>query len=175
MSIVYFDLKTKYLADAVGGWDYIDRLELAVAVTYNTARGDFAHYTEDTVGALIDELSQANLVVGFNLLRFDYTVLRPYTTHNLHQLPTLDIQQHLYRRLGHRVKLDSCARATLGVTKSGDGIQSVQWFRAGHIDKVICYCEQDVDIVRQLHEYGRANKHIYITDGSLRRRVKVNW
>jgi DEAD/DEAH box helicase domain-containing protein len=175
MGIVYFDLETKYLADEVGGWDYIDRLELAVAVTYNTARGGFAHCTEDSVGALIEELSQADLVVGFNLLRFDYTVLRPYTTRDLHQLPTLDILQHLYRRLGHRVKLDSCARATLGVTKSGDGIQSVQWFRAGHIDKVIRYCEQDVDIVRQLHEYGRANKHIYITGGSQRHLVKVNW
>jgi DEAD/DEAH box helicase domain-containing protein len=175
MNIVYFDLETKYLADEVGGWDNIHRLGLAVAVTYSTARGGFAHYTEDSVGALIEELSQADLVVGFNLLRFDYTVLRPYTECDLCQLPTLDILQHLYRRLGHRVKLDSCARATLGVTKSGDGVQSVQWFRAGHIDKVIRYCEQDVDIVRRLHEYGRANKHIYITDGSLRRRVKVNW
>jgi DEAD/DEAH box helicase domain-containing protein len=175
MNIVYFDLETKYLADEVGGWDNIHRLGLAVAVTYSTVRGGFAHYTEDSVGALIEELSQADLVVGFNLLRFDYTVLRPYTECDLCQLPTLDILQHLYRRLGHRVKLDSCARATLGVNKSADGIQSVQWFRAGHIDKVIRYCEQDVDIVRQLHEYGRANKHIYITDGSLRRRVKVNW
>lgn len=113
--------------------------------------------------------------MGFNLLRFDYTVLRPYTTRDLHQLPTLDILRDLERKLGRRVKLDSCARATLGVNKSADGIQSVQWFRAGHIDKVIRYCEQDVDIVRQLHEYGRANKHIYITDGSLRRPVKVNW
>ena len=95
MNIVYFDLETKYLADEVGGWDYIDRLELAVAVTYSTARGDFAHYTEDTVGALIEELSQADLVVGFNLLRFDYTVLRPYTECDLCQLPTLDILQHL--------------------------------------------------------------------------------
>ena len=175
MNIVYFDLETKYLADEVGGWDNIHRLGLAVAVTYSTARGGFAHYTEDSVGALIEELSQADLVVGFNLLRFDYTVLRPYTECDLCQLPTLDILQHLYRRLGHRVKLDSCARATLGVTKSGDGVQSVQWFRAGHIDKVIRYCEQDVDIVRQLHEYGRANKHIYITGGSQRHLVKVNW
>jgi DEAD/DEAH box helicase domain-containing protein len=175
MNIVYFDLETKYLADEVGGWDNIHRLGLAVAVTYSTARGGFAHYTEDSVGALIEELSQADLVVGFNLLRFDYTVLRPYTECDLCQLPTLDILQHLYRQLGHRVKLDSCARATLGVTKSGDGVQSVQWFRAGHIDKVIRYCEQDVDIVRQLHEYGRTHKHIYIMDGSLRRRVKVNW
>ena len=175
MNIVYFDLETKYLADEVGGWDNIHRLGLAVAVTYSTARGGFAHYTEDSVGALIEELSQADLVVGFNLLRFDYTVLRPYTERDLRQLPTLDILRDLERKLGHRVKLDSCARATLGVNKSADGIQSVQWFRAGHIDKVIRYCEQDVDIVRRLHEYGRANKHIYITGGSQRRPVQVNW
>jgi hypothetical protein len=98
MNIVYFDLETKYLADEVGGWDNIHRMELAVAVTYSTARGGFAHYTEDTVCALIEELSQADLVVGFNLLRFDYTVLRPYTTRDLHQLPTLDILRDLERK-----------------------------------------------------------------------------
>ena len=27
MSIIYLDLETKCLADEVGGWDYIDRLD----------------------------------------------------------------------------------------------------------------------------------------------------
>lgn len=175
MNIVYFDLETKYLADEVGGWDFIDRMELAVAVTYSTQRGSFTHYTEQEVSALIEELSRADLVVGFNILRFDYTVLRPYTTRDLRQLPTLDILHELHRQLGRRVKLDSCAQATLGATKGGDGLQAVRWFREGHIEKVIEYCTQDVDIVRRLHEYGKQHRCIYFSHYRQRVRVPVNW
>ncbi|GIV04617.1 MAG: hypothetical protein KatS3mg016_0192 [Fimbriimonadales bacterium] len=175
MNIVYFDLETKYLAEEVGGWDFIDRMELAVAVTYSTRRGAFAHYTEREVSALIEDLSSADLVVGFNILRFDYTVLRPYTTRDLRQLPSLDILDELYRSLGHRVKLDSCAQATLGAAKSGDGLQAVRWFHEGQIEKVIEYCKQDVDLVRQLHEYGKRHRCIYFSYYGQRRCVSVNW
>ncbi|MCS7301111.1 MAG: ribonuclease H-like domain-containing protein [Fimbriimonadales bacterium] len=175
MNIVYFDLETKYLAEEVGGWSFIDRMELAVAVTYSTRRGGFSHYTEAEVGALIDELCNADLVVGFNILRFDYTVLRPYTTRDLRQLPSFDILRDLEQRLGHRVKLDSCAQATLGTAKGGDGKQAVRWFREGQIDKVVHYCKQDVDIVRRLHEYGKQNRHIYIDNFGVRLLVPVSW
>lgn len=175
MNIVYFDLETKYLANEVGGWDYIDRMGLAVAVTYSTARGSFAHYTEDSVSALIDDLARADLVVGFNILRFDYTVLRPYTTRDLRQLPSLDILVELQRALGHRVKLEMCAAATLGDSKGGDGIQAVHWFRQGLIDRVVDYCKQDVDIVRRLHEYGRQHKRLLVETYSGRKVVPVRW
>ncbi|MCS6919141.1 MAG: ribonuclease H-like domain-containing protein [Fimbriimonadales bacterium] len=175
MNIVYFDLETKYLADEVGGWDYIDRMGLAVAVTYSTARGGFARYTENEVSALIDELANADLVVGFNILRFDYTVLRPYTTRDLRVLPSLDIMAELQRRLGHRVKLEMCASATLGDSKGGDGVQAVHWFRQGLIDQVARYCEQDVDIVRRLHEYGRRHKQLLVDTYTGRKVVPVSW
>lgn len=164
MNIVYFDVETKHLAEEVGGWDYIERFGLAVAVTYSTRRGTFVHYTEQTVDGLIDDLLSADLVVGFNILRFDYRVLRPYTQHDLRRLPTLDILVDLTNRLGHRVKLESCARGTLGDAKSGDGKLAVQWFRQGQLQKVIDYCKQDVDIVRRLHEHGRNHRHILIRD-----------
>jgi DEAD/DEAH box helicase domain-containing protein len=175
MNIVYFDLETKYLADEVGGWDFIDKMGLAVAVTYSTQRSGFAHYTEQEVSALIEDLSSADLVVGFNILRFDYTVLRPYTTRDLRRLPSLDILLDVYRQRGHRVKLESCAQATLGVAKGGDGLQAVRWFREGQIDKVIDYCKQDVDIVRRLHEYGKQHRRIYFSDYRQRVPVPVNW
>lgn len=34
---------------------------------------------------------------------------------------------------------------------------------------------ESIDRVRQLHEYGRTHKHIYITDGRQRRPVQVSW
>lgn len=101
MNIVDFDLETRYLSHEVSGWDNIDQMGLAVAVTYSTARGGFAYYTEDSVSALMDDRARADLVVGFNILRFDYTVLRPYTNRDLSQLPSLDILVELQRHLGH--------------------------------------------------------------------------
>ncbi|GIV09098.1 MAG: hypothetical protein KatS3mg019_1189 [Fimbriimonadales bacterium] len=174
-NIVYFDLETQYLSHEVGGWDHIEQMRLAVAVTYSTARGQFACYTEDTVSMLIDELVHADLVVGFNILRFDYIVLSPYTAHNLSQLPSLDIMVELQRRLGHRVKLEMCTAATLDCSKGGDGVQAVQWFREGRIDQVARYCEQDVDLVRGLHEYGRQHKQVLVDTYSGRKVVSVDW
>ncbi|MFN2289772.1 MAG: helicase, partial [Anaerolineae bacterium] len=71
MNIVYFDLETQRTFDEVGGRHNIRKLGLSVAVTYSTAAGAFHHYTEDLVDELIAELRAADLVVGFNVLRFD--------------------------------------------------------------------------------------------------------
>jgi len=73
-----FDLETKRLADEVGGWDHIDKMGLSAGVTYHVEEEGWSLFKEDDAGALLDELASASKVVGFNLIRFDYTVLRPY-------------------------------------------------------------------------------------------------
>src|SRR5271170_1000934 len=69
-NIVYFDLETQKSADEVGGWDRIRDMRMSVGVTYSTARGGYRIYGEKDVNALIEELRRADLVVGFNSLRF---------------------------------------------------------------------------------------------------------
>src|SRR5687768_1865505 len=98
-------------------------------------------YWEKDVPALLLELKSAEKVIGFNILRFDYEVLKPYAsgTH-LASVRTLDLLVDIQRTLGFRLSLDSIATATLGTTKSADGVQSVKWFRAGELDKVAEYC-----------------------------------
>jgi len=175
-NVVFFDVETQRLIDEVGGWRNISRLGLAAAVTYSTADGLFRHYTEEEVADLIAELQAADLVVGFNVLRFDYEVLRPYTNVDLQRLPTVDMLAHIYQRLGFRISLDALAAATLGMSKSADGIQAVRWYRQGQIDKVLAYCQQDVEITRQLYEFGRTYKFVQYRDKYWRlRRVAVNW
>jgi len=125
---------------------------------------------------LLDELRSAELVVGYNVLEFDYEVLRGYANFPFDRLPTLDLMEHLSRRLGFRVSLDAVATATLRVGKSGDGLQAIRWYRQGLIDRVLNYCQQDVEITRQLHEYGRQFKLIYYWDKRyLRQMTAVNW
>ncbi len=75
MNIVYFDLESQKLFQEVGGRD-ASRLLLACGVTWSTARNDFAVYWEKDAAALVAELKSADRVIGFNIISFDYEVLK---------------------------------------------------------------------------------------------------
>src|SRR5512138_689285 len=126
-NIVYFDLETQRSADEVGGWDNISRMGMSIGVTYSTGQGGYTIYSEQRINDLIRELQRADLVVGFNNLRFDYEVLHGYTAFDLRQIPTLDMLVDLSNTLQHRLSLDSIATATFGVEKTAEGLQAIQW------------------------------------------------
>ena len=178
MDIVYFDLETQNLFEDVGGRDNIDKLKLAVGITYSTERQDYAVYLEEDAEALISELTSADVVVGFNIKAFDYVVLSPYAKKDvsLWKTRSVDMMEHIHRALGFRVSLDSLVSATLKEKKLADGVQSVQWFRAGQIDRIIDYCKKDVEVTKKLYEYGAQNGLVYFNDRRRgRRMVRVNW
>jgi DEAD/DEAH box helicase domain-containing protein len=134
-------------------------------------------YWEKDTSALIAELKSADRVIGFNIIGFDYEVLKPYARNeNFRAFRTTDMLQDIYRTLQFRLSLDTIARATLGTTKTADGVQSVEWFRNGELDKVAEYCKSDVDITRRVYEFGRDNGfvHYYSKLGS-KLKVAVNW
>ena len=132
-NILYFDLETQKSADEVGGWGNIREMRMSVGVTYSPAREEYKIYGEKQVENLLSDLQRADLVVGFNHLRFDYEVLHYYTVFDLTQLPTLDMLVELQKKLSHRVSLDAIATATLGVEKTAEGLQAIRWFREGRL------------------------------------------
>lgn len=160
-NIVYFDLETQKSADEVGGWNNIRDMRMSVGVTYSTARGDYRIYGEKEVNELINELMRADLVVGFNHVRFDYEVLHGYTIVDLRQIPSLDMLIDLQATLQHRLSLDSIAEATLGVEKTSEGLQAIRWFREGKMLEIAEYCCFDVKITKLVYEYGVANKQLF--------------
>ncbi len=175
-NIVYFDLETQKSADEVGGWDKIGRMGMSVGVTYSTARGDYKIYGEKQVDDLIRELQRADLVVGFNHLRFDYEVLHGYTALDLRQLPTLDMLVALQNQLQHRLSLDAIATATFGVEKVAEGMQAIQWFREGKLMEIAEYCCYDVKLTRLIHEYGVQNRRLhYVNRFGAKLTVPVSW
>lgn len=176
MNIAFFDVETQRSFDEVGGRHNIRKLGLSAAVVYFTADGVFHHYTEGDVAQLIADLKAADLVVGFNVLGFDYEVLRAYTDEPLNDIPTVDMLDHIYKRLGFRISLDNLAGATLGTAKSADGLQAVRWYKQGRIQEILDYCQQDVEVTRQLYEYGRRHKHVKYRDRNYQvKMVPANW
>jgi DEAD/DEAH box helicase domain-containing protein len=177
MKIVVFDIETQNLFEDVGGRSNIGALKVSCAVTWSSVRNDYAVYWEKDVPALVTELKSAGRVVGFNVKRFDYEVLRPYAPNErLQSLPTLDIMDDLFRTLSFRVSLDAVARATLGDTKSASGTQAVEWWRSGELNKLAEYCTVDVDVTRRIYEFGCENGFVqYFTRLGSKQKVKVNW
>ncbi len=176
-NIVYFDLETQKSAEEVGGWNNIRDMRMSVGVTYSTAPSEYKIYRESQVNALIEELRRADLVVGFNNLRFDYEVLAGHNAlFDAGQIQSLDMLVELQKSLPHRLSLDSIAQATLGVEKTSEGMQAIRWYREGKLLEIAEYCCYDVKITRLIHEYGAAHKRLHYTNKYGKKlSVAVNW
>lgn len=160
-NIVYFDLETQKSAEEAGGWNKISRMGMSIGVTYSTARDDYRIFDEKHVNELLADLQRADLVVGFNILRFDYEVLHGYTPFDLRQLPTLDIMVDLQEKLQHRLSLDAIASATFGLEKTSDGMQALRWFKDGKLLEIAEYCCYDVKLTKLVHEYGLKHRQLH--------------
>ncbi|MCB0327432.1 MAG: ribonuclease H-like domain-containing protein [Bdellovibrionales bacterium] len=173
--ILYFDLETLRSADEVGGWSNIKGMGMACGVCFDTKDKEYKVFRESEVQDLIDLLRCADLVVGFNHIRFDYEVLRGYSAFDFNLLPSFDMLVDLKERLGHRIKLDSLAKATLGQQKSADGLQSLRWVKEGKMDQVIEYCKQDVKVTKNVFEYGRDHEHVIVDKMGSPSKIRVEW
>lgn len=159
---VVLDVETKRLSTEVqGGWKNIPDFGLAVAVLmYDDDH--HAIFTESNSDLLAAELQNAQRIVTFNGIRFDYEVLRPYGLDPEALYPkSFDILHEMQQVLGHRVSLNTVAQATLGTEKTADGKLAVQWYKAGKLKKVIKYCVQDVLVTKRIYEYARDNGFVY--------------
>jgi hypothetical protein len=116
-----------------------------------------------------------------------------------------DLQLDLEMRLGYRLALSALAAGTLGKEKQGTAPLAVIWYRlaarlkqqyayalreaddadgasrvhelgAWFQERLERYCASDVQLARQLFEYGMANHRVAFIDfGGERRVVKVDW
>lgn len=158
------DVETRRSAAEVGGWRHTEGMGVSVAVLYDDADTSFTPYAQEELETMFTRLRQADLVVGFNILRFDYSVLQPFALYRLTGLPTLDILVKIQEKLSHRVSLDNLAQATLGETKSADGMQALRWWREGNMRAIAEYCRKDVDITRRLYLHGREHDFLLFTN-----------
>ena len=174
--VLFFDLETQKSAEEVGGWGNIHKMGLAVGVVWDSLDREFFTYEEKDARQLVDKLRTADLVVGFNVIGFDYTVLQPYSDFDLQEINTFDMLVDVKKRLGFRLSLNHLAQHTLNAKKSADGLISLQWYKEGKISKIIQYCKQDVEITRDLYLFGEKNGLVkYQSRSGNPLQLKVNW
>ncbi len=174
------DVETQYLTEQVaGGWDAVEKLKVALVVTWDQKNGIRTWYEED-VPRLLMELRNYEPIVTFNGENFDFKVLGAYGAVDFLKTKSTDMLAIMSKKLGFRVKLESVAQATLGHGKTGSGKESVDWWQSGDPEKrrmVAEYCKQDVELTRDLYFHGKEKGYVSIDDqkqGGVRR-VEVSW
>jgi DEAD/DEAH box helicase domain-containing protein len=176
LRVCIFDIETQRSAQEVGGWHRADLMGISCAVLYDSTQDLYFEYLDEQVNELVEHLKNCDLVVGFNVKRFDFRVLGGYSDFNFESLPTLDILEEIHNRLGYRLSLDHLAKVTLGKEKSADGLQALQWWKQGRIRDIIDYCKKDVEITRDLFLYGQKNGYLLFMNKAKKTvRVPVKW
>jgi len=169
-------VETQRSAQEVGGWHRADLMGISCAVLYDSKEDTYFEFLDHQVPRLVEHLESCNLVIGFNIKKFDFHVLGGYSDFSFETLPTLDILEDVHGRLGYRLSLDHLARVTLGQKKTGDGLQALRWWKQGRIREIIDYCKADVKITRDLYQYGKENGYLLFTNKAKKRvRIPVKW
>lgn len=141
------------------GFGDVDRkkfhlLKVSVVCIYDSLTGQYTAFEEKEMLKLEEILKQADLIIGFNILDFDMEVLSPYLLTPVKNFPVLDLLVEFEKVRGHRIGLNSVAGATLGVSKSGSGLDALKLYAEGRMDELKQYCIDDVRITKDVYEYG---------------------
>jgi DEAD/DEAH box helicase domain-containing protein len=172
---VVLDIETQNSFADVGGMIH-DKLKISLVGVYYYETDECVSYLEHELNSLWPRLEKAERIIGYNTKGFDFPVMNSYYPGDFLKFPNLDLLEEIAKVLGFRVKLDDVAQATLGVGKTGHGLQAIEFFRKGELDKLRDYCLMDVKITRDVYEYGKKHGEIFYFDRSGQKKpVKVDF
>lgn len=160
---IVFDIETQNTYQEIGSRDN-RLLKVSLVGVYESATDSYTSYLESELPKLWSVFERADRIIGYNNKGFDIPVLANYYPGDLAKIPSLDILEEIERYLGFRIKLDNVAQATIGTGKSGNGLQAVEFWKNGEIDKLREYCLQDVKVTKEIYDFGLKNGRVMYVD-----------
>ncbi len=160
MKTVFFDLETQYTFQELGmNKQNRDPTKLKLAVAGILYNKEHMYFEEGQIQELFETLNQADLIVGHNLLRFDYLVLQPYSEQNIIkklQNNTLDTWDELRKVTGGCwTSLDDLAKRNLCLTKTHDASEIPKMWRDGKHQEVKDYLLNDLKLTEGVFNHGK--------------------
>ncbi len=168
MKQLFLDVETKKTFEEVGGY-FPEKLEPSfvglierIGFPENSGEGQETRYElfEKDFHKLPRILEEADIIIGFNNIGFDLPALKNFYPGDINKLPQLDILDIIKATAGHRVSLDAVAKETLHSQKSGNGLDAILYYQNQEFDKLAAYCMKDVEITRDIYDYGRTNGYL---------------
>lgn len=163
MNYVVFDIETSDIFSEVGSSDPRD-LNISVVSVYEKNTDKILTFEQHEFDSMWPIFERADAIVGYNSEHFDIPLLNKYYHGDLTLLKSIDIMTALKINYGKRPKLDNVAAGTFGKRKISHGLQATEWWKQGRHDEVKKYCEEDVNLTRQLFEYALHNGYLLVKD-----------
>ncbi|MEI6627652.1 MAG: ribonuclease H-like domain-containing protein [bacterium] len=156
MRKIVFDIETQQSFEEAGSSE-VTALDISVLCYYDSLDDSYHSLKHDELNKFWPIVEKADLLIGYNSEHFDIPLLNKYYPGDLTKIRSLDLLKEIKAVLGRRIKMDTIAEATLGVNKSGHGLEAIVWWKAGEIDKIIKYCIDDVKITKDIYDYAMKN------------------
>lgn len=175
MRVVTFDIET--IGDFGQKWKPED-LELTICCIHDSETNSYDSFFKEDLPRLWKILEHTDILVGFNSDHFDIPVLNKYYPGDLTKIRSLDLLKEISASLGRRVKLDAIADGTLGIKKSGSGLDAQKWWKEGNLTKLRDYCLKDVEITKKVLDYALENNLLKFKELGIKKEVKLdtsNW
>ncbi len=176
--ILVFDIETKNDFLSVGGRENLHLLEVSVVGFYSYNDDRFFVLNEHELDKLDTLFASAGLIVGFNIIGFDFPVLAKHlVSTDIKKLPVLDLMDDPRNYLKFRPSLSTLATATLKKDKTADGMEAIKMYREGRMEELARYCLEDVRLTRDLFDYGKREGNVLFFDTrmALNKVVPVSW
>ncbi|MFH0845839.1 MAG: ribonuclease H-like domain-containing protein [Patescibacteria group bacterium] len=173
MRKITFDIETKNTFEDIGK-NNPALLDLSVVCIHDSETDKYDSFLENDLDRLWPIIESADLLIGFNSDHFDIPLLNKYYQGDLSKIKSLDILKEIHQSLGHRIKLNNIAEATLGERKSGHGLEAITWWKTGEIDKIVKYCLDDVRITKEIYEYALKNNKLKYKNGEEIKEISLN-
>lgn len=168
-----FDIETKNLFDDVGGRENFKDLDISVVGVYSYVDDTYRAYEEHEFGALADLFRRAHLLIGFASKRFDLPILQKYFKFNLSSIAHFDLLEAIEKSLGRRVALGILAEANLGIGKTAHGLEAIEFWKRGEMQKLKEYCLQDVRITKELYDLMQRQGYLWVPERGSSKMAKV--
>jgi DEAD/DEAH box helicase domain-containing protein len=149
-------------------------LDISVVSAYDSLSDTYTTVSIGELEKIWPVFENADALVGYNSNHFDIPLLNKYYSGSLLHIQSIDLLESIRESFGRRVRLDSVAEATLGMNKSGNGLQAITWWKQGEIEKIKKYCRMDVEITKRLFEYALENGKLHIKDGLKRLDIPID-
>lgn len=159
MRAITFDIETRSITGRRGRVDQAE-MELTVVAIHDSKTNIYSSYIKEELNQLWPILERSDMLIGFNSDSFDIPILNRYYPGDLSKIRSLDLLVEVQKVLDRRIRLQSIAEATLGRGKTGAGLDAMDWWDQGLIDKVRSYCIEDVRITREIYDYALAHNKL---------------
>lgn len=173
MHKVVFDIETTNIFQDVGSNDP-SLLDLAVVGIHDSETNEYSCYEQSELQKLWPILEKTDILIGFNSEHFDIPLLNKYYSGDLTKIKSVDLLKEIRASCGRRIGLGHIAESTLGVGKSGHGLDAIEWWKQGDKERVKKYCLQDVKVTKELYEYALKNKKVLSREGNLLVEIKLD-